>query len=73
MEERRSQTRGIGRSYSGYRVPKPRTFTGRGDNEDGTTIDSWIREVKAHFNLSKTPEEDHPETLQFWLEGRAKD
>jgi hypothetical protein len=48
-------------------------FQGKGDNEDGTTIDSWIREVKSHFNLAKTPEEDHPETLQFWLEGRAKD
>jgi hypothetical protein len=36
-------------------------------------IDSWIREVKSHFNLAKTPEKDHPETLQFWLEGRAKD
>jgi hypothetical protein len=73
MEERRSQTPGIGQSYSGYRVPKPHTFSGKGDNEDGTTIDSWIREVKSHFNLAKTPEEDHPETLQFWLEGRAKD
>jgi hypothetical protein len=73
MEERRSQTPGIGQSYSGYRVPKPHTFSGKGDNEDGTTIHSWIREVKSHFNLAKTPEEDHPETLQFWLEGRAKD
>jgi hypothetical protein len=73
MEERRSQTPGFEESYSGYRVPKPHTFTGKGDNEDGTTIDSWIREVKSHFNLAKTPEKDHPETLQFWLEGRAKD
>jgi hypothetical protein len=40
MEEWRSQTPGIGQSYSRYRVPKPRTFTGEGDNEDGTTIDS---------------------------------
>jgi hypothetical protein len=39
MEERRSQTPGIGQSYSGYRVPKPHTFSGKGDNEDGTTID----------------------------------
>jgi hypothetical protein len=73
MEERRSQTPGIGQSYSGYRVPKPHIFSGKGDNEDGTTIDSWIREVKSHFNLAKTPNEDHQETLQFWLEGRAKD
>jgi hypothetical protein len=73
MEERRSQTPGFEQSYSGYRVPKPHTFTGKGDNEDGTNIDSWIREVKSHFNLAKTPEKDHPETLQFWLEGRAKD
>jgi hypothetical protein len=73
MEERRSQTPGFEQSYSGYRVPKPHTFTGKGDNEDGTAIDSWIREVKSHFNLAKTPEKDHPETLQFWLEGRAKD
>jgi hypothetical protein len=73
MEERRSQTPGIGQSYSGYQVPKPHTSSGKGDNEDGTAIDSWIREVKSHFNLAKTPEEDHPETLQFWLEGRAKD
>jgi hypothetical protein len=63
----------FGQSYSGYRVPKPHTFSGKGDNEDGTTIDSWFREVKSHFNLAKTPEEDNPETLQFWLEGRAKD
>jgi hypothetical protein len=73
MEERRSQTPGFEQSYSGYRVPKPHTFSGKGDNEDGTTIDSWIREVKSHFNLAKIPKEDHPETLQFWLEGRAKD
>jgi hypothetical protein len=73
MEERRSQTPGTEPSYSGYRVPKPRTFTGAGDNEDGNTIDSWIREVKAHFNLAKTPEKDHATTLQFWLVGRAKD
>jgi hypothetical protein len=73
MEERRSQTPGIEQSYSGYRVPKPRTFTGAGDNEDEDTIDSWIREVKSHFNLAKTPEKDHAETLQFWLGGRAKD
>jgi hypothetical protein len=55
MEERRSQTPGIGQRYSGYRVPKPRTLQGEGDNEDRTTIDSWIREVKSHFNLEKTP------------------
>jgi hypothetical protein len=73
MEERRNQTPGTEPSYSGYRVPKPRTFTGAGDNEDGNTIDSWIREVKAHFNLAKTPEKDHATTLQFWLGGRAKD
>jgi hypothetical protein len=73
MEERRSQTPGIEQSYSRYRVPKPRTFTGAGNNEDGDTIDSWIREVKSHLNLAKTPEKDHPETLQFWLGGRAKD
>jgi hypothetical protein len=54
MEERRSQTPGIEQSYSGYRVPKPHTFTGEGDNEDRDTIDSWIREVKSHFNLAKT-------------------
>jgi hypothetical protein len=72
-EERRSQTPRIGQSYSGYQVPKPRTFNGEADNEDGTTIDSWIREVKSHFNLAKTPEEDHPQTLQYWLGGRAND
>jgi hypothetical protein len=73
MEERRSQTPGTEPSYSEYRVPKPRTFTGAADNEDGNTIDLWIREVKAHFNLAKTPEKDHATTLQFWLGGRAKD
>jgi hypothetical protein len=70
MEERRSQTPGFEQSYSGYRVPKPHTFTGKGDHEDGTAIDSWIRAVKAHFNLAKTPEKDHPETFAI-LAGRT--
>ena len=57
-----------------FKPPKPRIFSGKGDDQDAARVDTWIQEMKDFLDLSGIKDENlKVVTMQYFLSETAKD
>ena len=57
-----------------FKPPKPRIFTGKGEDQDAARVDTWIQEMKDFLDLSGIKNEQLKIiTAQYFLSDTAKD
>jgi len=61
-------------SASSFKPPKPRIFTGEGDDRDAATLEAWITALKDYLELSKVADDARKlQIMQYFVSKTAGD
>ena len=56
-----------------FKLPKPRTYSGKGKDKDPETFEQWKQEVLDYFDLTSTLPSKHIQALGYFVNDTARD
>ena len=56
-----------------FKLPKPRTYSGKGKDKHPETFEQWKQEVLDYFDLTSMPPSKHIQVLEYFVNDSARD
>ena len=56
-----------------FKPPKPRTYSGKGNDKDPETYEQWKQEELDYFDLTSMPPSKHIQALGYFINDTARD